>query len=113
MGDARRDDLVLCAGRDCRQARGYGRLRELAEATPGSTLVDCQGVCSAPMVGLERRGVVRWYRKVRGARRRQLVEVLSTGRGRSQLREAEVRRRRGVVRRARRRRPVTTGDVRG
>lgn len=105
----RRDDLVLCTGGDCRRSRGHERLRELAESTPGASTVPCQGVCAAPMAGLERDGVVRWYGKVRGERRRTLARVLATGRGRRRLRDAEVRRRRGVVRRSGRRRPVAPG----
>jgi hypothetical protein len=101
--------LIVCVGGDCRRAKGFAPLLELAARTDGATTVPCQGVCHAPMVAVDRDGDVRWYRRIRGDRRRVLARLVRTGKGRKRLREVEVRRRRGVVRHARRRRPLRVG----
>lgn len=97
--------LLVCTGSDCRDAKGFDEVVLLARSSEGSSSVACQGVCKGPVVGVERDGELRWYAKVRGDRRRALARLVSTGSGRSALRSAEVRKRRGRLKRPGRRRP--------
>ena len=98
--------LLVCVGDDCRSAAGFDKLMLLAAASEGATTVACQGVCRGPVVGVERKGEVRWYAKTRGERRRSLSRLLRTGTGRRALRSAEVRKRRGRLKHPDQERPI-------
>lgn len=102
--------LLVCVGGDCRGAKGFDEVMLIARATDGASTVACQGVCKGPVVGVERDGELRWYAKVRGDRRRALARLVRTGTGRRALRSAEVRKRRGRLKRPGRRRAI---DPRG
>ena len=101
--------LLVCTGSDCRDAKGFAEVVLLARAIEGSSSVACQGVCDGPVAGVERDGELRWYVKVRGERRRALARLVRTGTGRAALRSAEVRKRRGRLKRPGRRRPIDPG----
>lgn len=98
--------VLVCVGSDCRDAAGFDKVMLLAAASDGATTVACQGVCKGPVVGVERNGEIRWYSKVRGDHRRTLARLLRTGGGRAALRSAEVRKRRGRLKRPAQRRPI-------
>jgi hypothetical protein len=96
--------LLICVGSDCRKATGYAKLLALAVGTRGASSVPCQGICHGPVIGIEQRGDLRWYSRVRGERRRAAATVARTGRGRKALRSAELRGRRNLIKHADRRR---------
>lgn len=98
--------VAVCVGSDCRTAKGFTKVRDLAATTEAASTVPCQDICSGPVVGLERDGEIRWYSKIRGDRRRLLARVLAGEAGRKVLRDREVRKRRGKLRRPERRRPL-------
>lgn len=98
--------VLVCVGGDCRGAKGFDEVMLIARASSGASTVACQGVCKGPVVGVERDGELRWYAKVRGDRRRALARLVRTGTGRRALRSAEVRTRRGRLKRSGRRRPI-------
>lgn len=96
-------ELFVCTGSDCRKAKGYDEIRALATSAPDVCLVECQGICHGPVAGVSRDGEpVRWYERVSGDRRRALERVVRTASGRKRLRAAEVRSRRGRMRRPQR-----------
>ena len=101
--------LAVCTGKDCRNAKGFARLLQLAADTDQASTVPCQDICQGPVVGLERGDELRWYAKVRGDRRRALARVVRNGRGRRMLRSFEVRSRRGRIGHPDRRRPLRPG----
>ena len=99
--------LVVCTGGDCRRAKGFDEVVELARSSSGGCTVACQGICHGPVVGLRRPGrSIRWYERVRRKRMDVLRDVLATGRGRKRLRSSEVRSKRGRLRHPRRLRPM-------
>jgi hypothetical protein len=99
--------MLLCTGSACRSCDGHQALLRIVEDHPRSSTVACQDICRGPVLGIERGGEVRWYAKVRNKPRRQLVRRVARGAPRRLLRDAEVRKRRGVVRRRGRRQPIT------
>jgi hypothetical protein len=102
MASGRRPQVIVCTGNDCRRSKGHRALVDLAVSVGGSATIPCQGICDGPVVGVGRRDEIRWYKRVRGRRRRALARVLRTGRGGKALRSAEARRRRGTIRHPRR-----------
>lgn len=92
--------LIVCTGKDCSRARGFGATVTIAAAVPGSMSVPCQGICDGPVVGVRMGEKVRWYRRIRGQRREALARLVTRGRGRKRLRSAEARRHRGRLRHA-------------
>jgi hypothetical protein len=100
--------IVVCAGKDCRNSKGFEQLRRTAACVPGSMEVACQGLCHGPIVGLRMGSDVRWVSRVRtGKMRAALVKAAAQGRLGKRLRAYEVRDRRGVVRGRRRLSPLT------
>jgi hypothetical protein len=102
MATPRRAKVIVCTGGDCRRAKGHRELIDLAVSVRGSATIPCQGICDGPVVGVRRHHEIRWYKRIRGGRRRALARVLRTGRGRKALRSAEARRSRGTIRHPRR-----------
>ena len=99
-GVKRAVELVVCNGKDCRSSKGYTDLLDLAAGVHGSRIVTCQGICHGPVVGVRLAGEqIRWYQRVRGKHSSMLRRLVTTGAGRKRLRAAEVRSKRGRVRR--------------
>jgi hypothetical protein len=91
--------LVVCAGKDCRNAKGFDMLCDTASACPGSLRAACQGLCHGPIVGVQTRHGIRWFSRVRTRKMRAaLVTAATTGKISKRLRANEVRKRRNVVR---------------
>jgi hypothetical protein len=100
--------IVVCAGKDCRNAKGFAKLRRTAAGVPGSMEAPCQGLCHGPIVGLRVGGDIRWVSRVRSAKMRAaLVKAAARGQLGKRLRAREVRARRGVLRAGRRLSPLT------
>ncbi|MEO5837659.1 MAG: hypothetical protein ABIQ73_03810 [Acidimicrobiales bacterium] len=106
MATRRRVQVIVCTGADCRRSKGHGELVDLVATVRGSSTIPCQGICDGPIVGVGRHDKIRWYKRIRGRRRRALARVLRTGRGRKALLSAEARKRRGTIRHLRRLRPI-------
>jgi hypothetical protein len=105
LSDAR---LVVCTGKDCRRDKGYDRLVEIAERSPGAVGVPCQGLCDGPIAAVKVKGEWRWYDRARGgAVRRALVEAARRGKAGKVLRGREITKRRGAVRGAARAKLLT------
>lgn len=91
--------VMVCVGGPCRKARGHGQLVRLAAQSGNGATVACQGICDGPVVGLEIAGATRWYRRIRGSRRRSLVvEALRKRRVDARLKSREVANRRNELR---------------
>jgi hypothetical protein len=103
----RETEIIVCIGGDCRRSKGHHKLLDLAATVPGATTIPCQGICKGPVAGVANRGGIRWYKRVRGQRRRALARVIRTGAGRKALRSAEARRRRDRIRHRRKRLTLT------
>jgi hypothetical protein len=103
----RETEIIVCIGGDCRRSKGHRKLLDLAATVPGASTVSCQGICKGPVAGVATRDGIRWYKRVRGQRRRALARVIRTGTGRKALRSAEARRRRDTVRHRRKRLTLT------
>lgn len=110
MSAAERPCLLVCTGKDCRDAKGFTALMELARELPGGVEVPCQSLCHGPIAGVVTSSGVRWVSRVRTKQARHRVgRAVERGRLGSTLRAEEVRSRRGVVRGAGRARFVRSG----
>lgn len=99
--------IVVCVGKDCRSSKGFSKLRRAAAGVPGSMEVPCQGLCHGPVAGVRVGGDIRWVSRVRnGKMRAALVKAARRGRLSDRLHAHEVRKRRGVLRAARRLSPL-------
>src|SRR6188768_2441516 len=93
------DCLLVCSGKDCRDAPGFKALMKAAEHAPEAYALPCQGLCHGPIAGVRVDGRVQWFERVRtGKVRKQLVLSAGTGRPSKPVRSLEVRSRRGVIR---------------
>jgi hypothetical protein len=91
--------LVVCAGKDCRNAKGFDKLCDTAGSCTGSQQAACQGLCHGPIVGVQTRHGIRWFSRVRTRKMRAaLVVAARTGEIGKRLRTNEVRKRRNVIR---------------
>ena len=99
--------LLVCSGKDCRSAKGYGELLALAASLPGSQTVPCQSLCHGPIAGVSIAGDVRWYERVRTAKvRTRLARSVTTQTFVKSLKPNEIRKRRSVIRGAGRMRAI-------
>ena len=90
--------LLVCTGKDCRSAKGFDALRDMAADVSGAVGVPCQGICDGPVVGVRVHGEVRWFAEVRGGKARRQVKVAIDERDVAKgLRRLEVRGHRGKV----------------
>ena len=91
--------LLVCTHKDCRKATGWTDLVDEAATTRRAHEVPCQDLCKGPVVGYAIDGDVRWFAKVKSAKRRKLISTMvATGHVPDELRDREARKRRGVVR---------------
>lgn len=99
--------LLVCTGKDCRGDKGFVDMVTLAADAARSHEVPCQGLCNGPVVGMHVEGELRWFSKMRSAKRRALVDtMLHTGKVPRQLRDHEARKHRGEIRGSRRLHPL-------
>lgn len=99
--------LLVCTGKDCRGSKGFNEMVEMAGDSPRSHEAPCQGLCNGPVVGMQVDGELRWFSRLRSAKKRALVtKMLASAHVPGKLREREARKRRGIVRGQRRLHPL-------
>ena len=90
--------LLVCTGKDCRDAKGYAAVHELAAEVSGAVGVPCQGICDGPVVGVRVRGELRWFGEVKGGKaRRQLAQAVAGEEPGKGLKAREARQHRGKL----------------
>lgn len=99
--------LLVCTGKDCRHAKGWDAMVDLAAGTPRAHEAPCQGVCKGPVIGFAINGTVRWFGRLKSAKQRSRVLAMATsGSVPKKLTDRESRSRRGRVRGAHRTHPL-------
>ena len=88
--------VYVCYGKDCRKRRKD--LSELRAVLEGFDVrpVRCQDICKGPVVGVERDGDLRWFKRIRGPKAlTALVRWIAAGRRKPRLWKLHVKKRRG------------------
>ena len=90
----------LCTGKSCRKKKAdYCALRDQLEQCTEVREVGCQKCCSGPVVGIEVRGRIEWFSKLRtGSRRRDLLDAVRDGTMAKSLKKRREKKRSGKVR---------------
>ena len=90
----------LCTGKACRKKKADNRaLRDELEQYTEVLEVGCQKCCSGPVVGIEVRGRIEWFSKLRtGSRRRDLLDAVRDGTMAKSLKKRREKKRSGKVR---------------
>lgn len=92
-------DVHVCRGKDCRKHSGTRKICEmLDEAGVRYTVVRCQKICKAPVVGVKLDGQLSWYSKLRGREAREKLLQLIERNKPKKLRSHRVKKRAGKLR---------------
>ncbi len=92
--------VYLCKGKACRKKKeAYRNLRAQLESVAEVQEVGCQKCCSGPVVGIEFKGQVEWFSKLRGSgRQREVVRALREGQPSKLLNKRRENKRSGKLR---------------
>ena len=91
--------VYLCRGSDCRKDKLPRKLLEARLPGLEVVTVGCQKVCKSPVVGVDRGGGPRWFRKVKGDKTLEALQrYVETGKPPEPLAEREAKKRAGRLR---------------
>lgn len=89
----------LCTGKSCRKKKAdYCALRDELEQCTEVREVGCQKCCSGPVVGIEIKGRIEWFSKLRGPRQGDLLVAIREGTMAKSLAKRREKKRSGKVR---------------
>ena len=65
--------ILLCAGKSCRNAKGFDELKKTFDALATVKTVKCVAVCDGPVAGVRLNGKTVWFERLKSEKVRRAV----------------------------------------